>query len=92
MNKRNNPTIWQRLSNAFIRIVSSRNSSKDWMFEGEFKYNFQFKISMPINEGYRETGIINVVVPANSSRQAKSKLNKFVKEKMQVTVVNMKQC
>lgn len=92
MNKRNKLTIWQKLSNALLRIVSSLNSSKDWMFEGEFKYNFQFKISMPINGGYRETGIINVVVPANSAKQAKHKLNKFVKEKMQVTVVNMKQC
>lgn len=92
MDKRNKLTIWQKLSNALLRIVSSRNSPKDWMFEGEFKYNFQFKISMPINGGYRETGIVNVVVPANSAKQAKSKLNKFVKEKMQVTVVNMKQC
>lgn len=92
MNKRNKLTIWQQLNCVLLRIINSRNSSKDWMFEGEFKYNFQFKISMPINGGYRETGIINVVVPANDKGQAKSKLKKFVKEKIQVTVVDMKQC
>ena len=70
-------------------FVSNRNT--DWMFEVEFKYNFQFKISFPVTGGYRETGTINVVVPANNPQQAKDKLNKYVKDKLQVTVVNVKQ-
>lgn len=74
-----------------LRNKFSKKSSDKWLFEGENNYNFQFKISMPINNGYRETGIINVVVPANSAKQAKNKLNKFVMSKIQITVVNVKE-
>jgi hypothetical protein len=81
-----------KLSNILLRIVNRLNTSKDWRFEGEFRYIFQFKVSFPINAVYKETGIINVVVPANNAKKAKIKLTKFVKDKIQITVVNMKKC
>lgn len=68
-----------------------RSKPENWKFEGEHKYNFQFRVSMPVQGGYRETGIINVVVPANSKKDAKVKLDRFVKEKIQVTVISVKE-
>ena len=76
----------------WILKIIRKIKSPYFNFEGEFKYNLQFKISFPVINGYKETEIIKVAVPANSPKQAKEKLNKFVKQKIQITVTNIKQC
>ena len=41
------------------------------------------------NGSYRETGSINVTIPADSPQEAKRKLIKFVRQKVQVTVIDV---
>lgn len=71
-----------------LYIVTKRNS---WKFDGANKYNCQFRISFPITGGYRETGVINVTVPANTEIEAKRKLQLFVKDKIKTTVIKIKE-
>lgn len=62
------------------------------IFQSNNKYNFQYRISFPLSNGsYRETGVINVMIPAKSKKEAKEKLNKFVKKKVQVTVISIEE-
>lgn len=78
-----------------VRVLKQLLGKKDdglWLFTGENKYDFQFRISFPIGGGsYRETGSINVTIPANSKVEAKNKLKEFVLQKVQVTVVNIEE-
>lgn len=62
------------------------------MLEGKHNYHFQYRISLPMGNGScRETGTINVTIPANSETEAKQKLIKFVRQKVQVTIINVNQ-
>lgn len=86
----------KKLINSLKRLlrktdVSSRTSDS-WMFTGTDNYHFQYRISFPMGNGsYRETGIINVTIPADSPQEAKQKLIKFVRQKVQVTIIDVKQ-
>lgn len=52
-------------------------------------YALAFRISFPTKNGYSETGVMNIVVPATSKEEAKEKLLLFAKTKVKTTVVNI---
>jgi len=85
-------SLIQALKRIFRKTDISSRTSDSWMFTGTDKYHFQYRISFPMSNGsYRETGTINVTIPADSATEAKQKLVKFVRQKIQVTVINIKQ-
>lgn len=62
---------------------------KYWKISGKTNYNFQYKLSMKLSGGgYRETGLMNITVPADSKKEAKKKLDKFIRKKVKLTVVS----
>ena len=85
-------SLIKALKRLFCKADVSSRTSDSWMFTGTDKYHFQYRISFPIGNGsYRETGTINVTIPADSPQEAKQKLIKFVRQKVQVTVIDVKQ-
>jgi len=74
----------------FLDIFPHKKKN-NWEFKGEYQFKFNFRISFPIKNGYQETSNIKVIIPANSEKEAKKKLNKFVKSKIKVTVISCKQ-
>lgn len=85
-------SLIKALKRLFCKTDVSSRTSDSWMFTGTDKYNFQYRISFPMGNGsYRETGTINVTIPADSPQEAKQKLIKFVRQKVQVTVIDVKQ-
>ena len=85
-------SLIQALTRLFCKTDVSSRTSDNWMFTGTDKYHFQYRISFPMGNGsYRETGTINVTIPADSPTEAKLKLIKFVRQKVQVTVIDVKQ-
>ena len=73
------------------RIFFWNKAAAQNLSSGEFNYRFQFKILFQILGGYRETEIINIVIPSSDQAEAKSELEKFVKENIKIKVMKIKQ-
>ncbi len=53
-------------------------------------YHFQFHLSFPVSNGAtRETGIVNIVVPGLSEKQAREKVDQWARKKVQVVIKNV---
>lgn len=61
------------------------------LFTKKKKFNFQYRVTMPLAGGpTRSTGVINVMVPARNERHAKKLLSRHVKKSIQVDVISVK--
>jgi hypothetical protein len=52
-------------------------------------FHFQFRVSFPLSNGStRDTGNINIVIPASSMDEAVVKLNNYVLSKVKIIIIN----
>ena len=68
----------------FNRFFSKHQTTQD--------YKLEFRISFPLSSGlYEETGKIRITIPASNVQEAKEKLNKYVVDKVKVTVCSVEE-
>ncbi len=61
-------------------------------YKTEQNYRMTFRVSYPLSSGtYSETGVIGIDIPASNPQEAKKKLQEYFKQKVKLTLVDVKE-